>query len=147
MIFFSSCFKLNDGKAFVVSEKEFDQIDFKSMYINESISNSKINNFTNSYDFWKNNIQNNIDVDDLTFYILTSLFPSISLFLIITFGYFNPRYEKSRAVLYSLISVVLYYILIKFVGDRILLHSLYIIPIFWIISTYIIYSKTIQKEY
>jgi lipopolysaccharide export system permease protein len=140
-------FKLNDGKAFVVSEKEFDQIDFKSMYINESLSNNKINNFTNSYDFWKNNIQNGLDIDDLTFYILTSIFPLISLFLTITFGYFNPRYEKSKAVFYSLISIVLYYILIKFIGDKILLHALYIIPISWIVLTYIIYSKTIKKEY
>jgi lipopolysaccharide export system permease protein len=143
----SLSFKLNDGKAFVVSEKEFDQIDFKSMYINESISNSKINYFTNSYEFWKNNIQNNTDLDEFTFYILISLFPSLSLFLIITFGYFNPRYEKNRAVFYSLASVVFYYIFIKFMGDKILLHALYIIPIVWIFSTYTIYSKTIQKEY
>ena len=140
-------FKLNDGKAFVVSEKEFDQIDFKSMYINESISDKKINSFTNSYEFWKNNIQNGVDIDDLTFYILTSLFPVISLFLVITFGYFNPRYEKNRAVFYSLTAIVLYYVLIKFIADNFLLHALYVIPLFWIILTYTIYSKTIQKEY
>ena len=140
-------FKLNDGKAFVVSEKEFDQIDFKSMYINESISNTQIDDFTNSYEFWKSNIQKGLDVDDLAFYILTSLFPSISLFLVITFGYFNPRYEKSKAVFYSLVSIVLYYVVIKFIGDKILLHALYVIPIFWMLLTYILYSKTIQKEY
>ena len=80
-------------------------------------------------------------------YVLTSLFPLISLFLVITFGYFNPRYEKNRAVFYSLISIVLYYVIVKIVGDKILLHALYSIPIFWVIATYILYSKTIQKEY
>ncbi len=143
----SLSFRLIDGKAFVINEKEFNQIDFKSMYINDSIADSKLGIFTDSYSFWKENIKKNIDIDDLTFYVLTSLFPLVSLFLVITFGYFNPRYEKNRAVFYSLVSVVLYYVLIKLVGDKILLHALYIIPTIWIIGTYILYSRTIQKEY
>lgn len=140
-------FKLEDGKAFVINDKEFDQINFKSMYINDSITDSKMISFTNSYEYWKNNISKNTDIDDFTLYFLTSIFPLISLFLVITFGYFNPRYEKNRAVFYSLISIVSYYVLVKIVGDKILLHSLYLIPIVWIILTYILYSKTIQKEY
>ena len=37
---------------------------------------------------------------------------------------------------YSLVSIVLYYVVIKFIGDKILLHALYVIPIFgcfWLI--------------
>ena len=143
----SLSFKLQDGKAFVIDEKEFNQINFESMYINDSIADSKLGKFTNSYEFWKKNIEKNIDIDDLTFFILTSLFPLLSLFLVITFGYFNPRYEKNRAVMYSLISVVLYYVLIKIIGDRVFLHALYIIPIIWISATYLLYSRTIKKEY
>ena len=140
-------FKLNDGKAFIIDEKEFNQIDFKSMYINDSIADSKIGIFTDTYSFWKDNIKKNVDIDDLTFFVLTSLFPFLSLFLVITFGYFNPRYEKNRAVFYSLISIVLYYVLIKTIGDKVLLHALYIIPILWISGTYVLYYKTIKKEY
>jgi lipopolysaccharide export system permease protein len=140
-------FKLQNGKAFIIDEKELNQIDFESMYINDSIADSKIGIFTNSYEYWKNNIEKNTDVDDLTFFILTSLFPLLSLFLVITFGYFNPRYEKNRAVFYSLTAVVLYYVLIKSIGDKILLHALYVIPTIWLIATYILYSKTIKKEY
>jgi lipopolysaccharide export system permease protein len=140
-------FKLNDGKAFIIDNKEFNQIDFESMYINDSIADSKIGIFTDTYSYWKKNIEKNVDIDDLTFFILTSLFPLVSLFLVITFGYFNPRYEKNRAIFYSLIAVVLYYVLIKIIGDKILLHALYVVPIVWIIGTYILYSKTIQKEY
>lgn len=143
----SLSFRLIDGKAFVINEKEFNQIEFKSMYINDSIGDSKLEIFTDSLSFWENNIKNDVDIDDLTFYVLTSLFPLISLFLVITFGYFNPRYEKNRAVFYSLIAVVLYYVLIKLVGDKILLHALYVIPTIWIFGTYLLYSRTIQKEY
>ena len=140
-------FKLKNGKAFIIDDKELNQIDFESMYINDSIADSKLGVFTDSYSYWKNNIEKNIDIDDLTFFILTSLFPLVSLFLVITFGYFNPRYEKNRAVFFSLIAVVLYYVLIKIIGDKILLHALYTVPIIWIIGTYVLYSKTIKKEY
>ena len=140
-------FKLVDGKAFIIDEKELNQIDYESMYINDSIADSKLGIFTDTYTYWKQNIEKKTNLDDLTFFILTSIFPLISLFLVITFGYFNPRYEKNRAVFYSLIAVVLYYVLIKIIGDKILLHALYIIPTVWLIGTYILYSQTIKKEY
>jgi lipopolysaccharide export system permease protein len=143
----SLSFKLNEGKAFIIDSKEFNQIDFKSMYINDSIADSKLGIFTDTYAYWKDNLIRHENIDDLTFYILTSCFPLLSLFLVITFGYFNPRYEKNRAVFYSLISVVLYYVLIKTVGDKVLLHAIYIIPVVWVSGTYLLYSQTIKKEY
>ncbi len=140
-------FKLNNGKAFIVENNLIDQIDFKSMYINDSIAGDDIGEFTTSYEFWKMKIQKRVDVDDLSFFVLTSIFPTISLFLIVTFGYFNPRYEKNRAVPYSLVAIVLYYVLVKAIDDKLFLHSLYIIPLIWLIGTYILYSKTTKQEY
>jgi lipopolysaccharide export system permease protein len=140
-------FKLNTGKAFYIDESEVNQINFESMYINDSIAGSKIERFTNTYEYWKDRLKRNVDIDDLSFFVLTSLFPVLSLFLVITFGYFNPRYEKNRAVSYSLVAVVLYYVLIKAIGDSILLHALYLIPILWIAGTYYLYTKTVKKEY
>ena len=65
--------------------------------------------------------------------------------MVITFGYFNPRYEKSKAVFYSLISIVLYYVVIKFIGDKILLHALYVIPILEFFDLYL-YLKRYKKS-
>ena len=117
------------------------------MYINDSISGSKLGIFTTTYAYWEDRLKRNVDIDDLSFFVLTSLFPVLSLFLVITFGYFNPRYEKNRAVSYSLVAVILYYVLIKIIGDSILLHALYLIPIVWLVGTYILYTKTVKKEY
>lgn len=139
--------RLAEGKAFLIEKEEFNQINYEAMYINDSISAAKTTVFTTTYDYWKDNIKNKVDLDDLTFFILTSFFPLMSLFLVITFGYFNPRYEKNRAIMYSLISIVLYYVLIKSIGDKIFLHTLYVIPLLWLSGTYFLYSKTIKKEY
>lgn len=140
-------FNLNNGKAYYMDESEINQIDFKKMLINDSISNASQRKFTTTYEFWSDRLKKKIDVDDFNFFVLTSLFPLLSLFLVITFGYFNPRYEKNKAVMYSLISVVLYYVIVKSIDDKIFLHSLYVVPIVWILGTYFIYSRSVKKEY
>ncbi len=139
--------KLIDGKVYTIDENELNEIDYEIMYINDSIADSKDSYFEDSLVFWKSAFKENKDMDDFAFFTLTSIFPLISLFLVIVFGYFNPRYEKNRAVFLSVLAVVIYYILIKYIGDRLLLHSLYIIPLSWLIISYIIYSRTIKKEY
>src|SRR5574344_998793 len=129
-------FRLDDGTVYIVDNKEFSQIKYDRLFINDSIADDKEDKF-----------MQNKDLDDITFYILTSIFPLISIFLIITFGYFNPRYEKNKTVAYSILAVVVYYVLIKYIGDRLLIHSIYIIPIIWLLGSYILYSKTTKKEY
>ena len=140
-------FRLDDGTVYIVDNKEFSQIKYDRLFINDSIADDKEDKFLDSYTFWKDSFKQNKDLDDITFYILTSIFPLISLFLIITFGYFNPRYEKNKTVAYSILAVVVYYVLIKYIGDRLLIHSIYIIPIIWLLGSYILYSKTTKKEY
>ena len=67
------------------------------MYINEIVNNQQILVFSTSLNYWILSLKYNLDNDSFVFFILTSIFPLISLFLVITFGYFNPRYEKNRA--------------------------------------------------
>ncbi|WP_198305947.1 LptF/LptG family permease [Arcobacter vandammei] len=140
-------FRLDDGVVYIMDNKELNQIEYDKLYINDSLADTKADNFTNTYDYWISNFKNNKDIDDFTFFILTSIFPLISLFFVITFGYFNPRYEKNKTVAYSILTVVIYYVLMKYIADRLLLHALYIIPLVWLVSSYVLYSRTIKKEY
>ncbi len=140
-------FKLYDGKSFHIEDEEFNQIDYKSMDINESLRDGENELFINSYLYWKKNIETNDEIDKFTFYILTSLFPLFSLFLVISFGYFNPRYEKNRAVALSMGSVVIFYIFMDTMTDNFFLHSLYVVPITWLIASYYYYTKSVKTQY
>ena len=140
-------FKLYDGKSFHIENEEFNQINYKNMDINDSITQGKTKNFTTSYEYWKQRIEKNQNIDKFTFYILTSMFPLMSLFLVIAFGYYNPRYDKNRAVALSLTSVVVFYIFMEILTENIFLHSLYIVPIIWSIGTFYIYKRSVQKQY
>jgi len=44
-------FKLDDGKAFYIDENELNQINFKAMYINDSIANSRMGIFSTTYEY------------------------------------------------------------------------------------------------
>lgn len=140
-------FELTNGKSFYISDNELNQIDFKSMDINDSLVSEQDYVFTTSYDYWKYYLQKGEDMDDFSFFILTSLFPLISLFLMLAFGYYNPRYEKNRATALSLISVVVFYLIVKPLTKEIPLHSLYLVPMIWLTITYFIYRKTAKVSY
>jgi hypothetical protein len=44
-------------KVFAIDDKELNQIDYKEMYINDSVSNVDVVNFDTSYNFWKDNLK------------------------------------------------------------------------------------------
>jgi len=140
-------FKLTDGKLFNIKKEELTQVDFETMIINESITNRNSENFTTVFDYWKKNIKANYEIEKFSFYILISIFPLISLYLILAFGYYNPRYEKNRSVGFSVISIVIYYLITDYAVKTVGLHSLYIIPPIWIGLSYYIYMKKIQQVY
>ncbi|NVJ54370.1 MAG: YjgP/YjgQ family permease [Campylobacteraceae bacterium] len=140
-------FKLFEGKSFLIDNEELNQIDYKRLDINDSVSKNNQGFFLDSYDFWIKELSANGKRDKFSFYILTSFFPLMSLFLVVAFGYYNPRYDKNKAVSYAMVSVVAFYILLEVLTDKFLLNSLFILPTIWIISTYFIYVKTIKQQY
>lgn len=140
-------FVLNEGKSFAIKDNELSQIDFKSMKISDSLSSSKIEPFVNAKTFWENKMKKNEDVDKFTFYILASLFPVLSLLLVVSFGYFNPRYDKNQAATYAVVFVVIYYLGADYLAKHIFLNALYIVPLIWIVMTYFVYSKKIKEVY
>ncbi len=140
-------FILNDGKSFAITQKELNQIDFKNMKINSELASSQSKPFINPYDHWKYNFKNKIDIDDFVFYILASTFPLLSLLLVISFGYFNPRYEKNKAVMWALSFVIFYYVGSNYLAKNVELNSLYFVPVCWFVLTYFVYTKKIKNFY
>ncbi len=140
-------FKLNTGKSFHIDNEQINQIDFVTMDINDTLANSTTEKFTDAISYWKQRLERNDNIDKMTFYILTSVFPVISLFLVIAYGFYNPRYEKNRAVALAVFSIVLYYIFSDYLAKKYFLNALYIIPLAWFFFTYAVYKKRVQKVY
>jgi len=137
---------LKDGKS-LLYKSNINQIDFKTMHISDTIAASKMGTFTNSFAYWKNINKNKTLAKHFTFSILVSIFPLVSMFFILVFGYYNPRYENNKSTVFSIIFIVLYYTISNYFAKYLLLNTLYFMPIVWILFSYLAYYKFVKKLY
>ncbi|QKF83288.1 LptF/LptG family permease [Halarcobacter ebronensis] len=142
-------FKLTDGKSFSIKENELNQIDYTNMILYNRVKNSDVwFDFTTAYEYWMFYLtETTMYVDKFTFNILLSIFPLVSIFLTAAFGYYNPRYEKSKTIPWSVFFIVIYYTTINFLSKSIYYHALYIVPFVWLILTYFLYKHFVKKQY
>lgn len=140
-------FQLSNGKLFDMNNNVLNQVNFETMTMNNSFRESRAEKYTTAYDYWEKKLKLDERKDKFVFSILASVFPLISLFLVIAFGYFNPRYEKNRAVIFSITFVVGFYIVADFLSKNFFFHALYIIPCVWVVLTYWVYRQRVQKVY
>jgi lipopolysaccharide export system permease protein len=139
--------ELQSGKSFILADK-LNQINFKTMNIYDSLANSKEDSFISSYHFWMENIdKRNKYTKDFVFYILVALFPLISLLFVLSFGYFNPRYDKNRASTYAIATITIYYVLSYFLAKSIFLYAIPVVISTTLIFSYYLYAKKIKALY
>jgi len=138
--------KLINGEGYNYSKDKFLQINFENMYINDTMS-TKLTKYRTPIEYWKSNDRKKSKQHMMITDILLSLFPVISLFLVLSIGIVQVRHQKARVYLYLFLSILVFY------GSTLLLQRVlayYTIPvvlIVWLISTYLIYRKTIASKF
>lgn len=133
---------LQEGKLFDLKSNEIKQIDFKKMVIHNRIkSKDKINSLNDFINYWKD------EIDKLTFSILGSIFPILSIYFIIFCGYYNPRYEKNKSVLFSLSATVIFIVISHKFSKVLGLQLLIYLPVVWFILGYYFYRYKIKPAY
>jgi lipopolysaccharide export system permease protein len=125
---------LYNGKIYYV-DKETNIINFKQLNLNNKIN---IDNLTilKITEYIKNN------KGKITKYFLISLFPFVAFFFIGAISFFHNRYEKNHSITYAITISVLYYISVF--GTYKHLYSIFIVPLFILIG-YIIEKKRISR--
>ncbi|MEA3513169.1 MAG: LptF/LptG family permease [Campylobacterota bacterium] len=138
---------LKDGTAVRVTDK-VNQIDFKKMIINNYIKPStNINSINDLILYWKDIDTNKRKESKFSFFVLSSIFPLVSILFIIVLGYFNPRYDKNYSTSFSLILTTLFVVLSQKLSKDYGLSILYIIPPIWILLSVLFYRLKIKPSY
>lgn len=138
--------KLLDGEGYLYSKEKFSQIDFETMYINNS-SPTELIPYQTTLEYWLAENRRDKKIEMLITNTLLSLFPTISLFLVLSISIVHARHQKSKIYLYLFLSIILYY------GTTLGLQkffSFYTIPLVsftWLFVTYILYRKTIVSRF
>lgn len=138
--------KLNNGEGYSYSKEKFTQINFKTMYINDTLV-TDLDEYKSTFKYWFSKERATAKKKMFIMDTLFSLFPMIGLFLALSIGVVHARHGKSQVYLFLFLGVVVFY------GATIGLQKLfgfYNIPfvvLTWTIATYMMYRKTILKRF
>ena len=138
---------LKDGKALKMGQ-ELNQINFEKMTLYSQLKEPKhINSITDLLIYWSDINSDEIKLFKFNFSILLSLFPLISILFFISIGFYNPRYNKNNATAYSVFLSILFVVASQKLSKDLGTISLYILPTFWILFSYVVYRLKIKSYY
>lgn len=138
--------QLNTGEGYSYTPDTLTQMNFDVMYIN-TMMNTDLQQYRNALDFWLSPDRRESKTKMFITDTLLSLFPLLSLFLVMSIGIVHARHQKGRVYLYLFSAIALYY------GAAIGLQGLigfYTIPALfftWLIGSYIIYRQKIMVRF
>jgi len=138
--------ELLDGKGYNYSTEKFSQINFKTMLINNTLKTG-LTSYTQPLKYWfsKENAQGKRYV--LIRNSLISLFPLLTLFLVIVIGIKEVRHQKSNVYLYILLTVVSYYGIITALNKMFHYYTIPVVIFLWLVISYILYKRYIIKKF
>ena len=138
--------KLRDGEGYSYSKESFSQINFKTMYINDTLS-TKLKRYFNPLEYWLSNKKKKQKRSMLITNTLLSFFPVISIFLIVSMGVVHVRHQKARVYLYLFLSIVVFYGATLGLQKMLVYYTIPLVALSWLIGGYIIYFRTIRKRF
>lgn len=134
--------KLTNGEGYSYSKEKFTQINFETMYINDTMK-TDLRKYKNAFEYW----QDKDKEKKLITNILLSIFPVISLFLVAVIGIVHVRHQKGKVYLYLFLGVLLYDTLALGLQGILSFYTIPVLFTIWLIVTYTMYRKTIVGRF
>ncbi|MCK9453662.1 LptF/LptG family permease [Sulfurimonas sp.] len=138
--------KLTDGEGYSYSEEKFTQIDFKIMYINDTMK-ADLHEYQTPMQYWFPKDTSLKTEKRLITNTLFSLFPVLSLFLIASIGIVHVRHQKGKVYLFLFLSIIIYDALAVALQLAISTYAVPVLIIGWLLATYIMYKKMIVSKF
>ncbi|HIV49140.1 LptF/LptG family permease [uncultured Helicobacter sp.] len=79
--------------------------------------------------------------------ILVSVFPIVSLFLVLSFGIANPRFKSNMSYFYVIGATALYFVMVYVAAENFPFLGILFIPTIWLLCSYLLYAKSIKRYY
>jgi lipopolysaccharide export system permease protein len=138
--------KLHSGEGYSYTADTLSQIDYKTMIINDMMK-TDLHTYRKPLEYWLSEDRAESKRHMFITDSLLSLFPLISLFLVVAIGVVHVRHQKGFVYLYLFITITLYYGATIGLIDVI---SFYTIPVVFFTSlllSYYIYHKKILARF
>lgn len=138
--------KLSDGEGYSYSKEKFTQIDFKTMFINDTMQ-TNLEKYETPLEYWFAQTPSAKKQKMLIANTLFSLFPLLSLFLALTIGIVHARHQKGKIFLFLFLSIILYYALAIALQPLFGFLSIPVLLFGWFGVTYMLYKKMIVAKF
>jgi len=138
--------KLTNGEGYSYSKEKFTQINFKTMYINDTLKTNLIE-YKTPLQYWLSDDKKKKKKKTFITNILLSFLPVFSLFLVASIGIVHIRHQKARVYLYLFLTIILYYFLAIGIQKYLGFYAIPAIMIPWLFVTYQIYKKQIVAKF
>ncbi|WP_281950671.1 LptF/LptG family permease [Nitrosophilus kaiyonis] len=139
-------FILNSGTGYTYENGKLDELHFERMVLND-LSVLEAKQYKNVIEYWFESTSNKTRAFDFTIFVIVSLFPMLSIFLILALGIKNPRYQKNFTYLWIILSISIFYVLAFILSKKIPFIAIFILSILWLFFGYILYKKYVLKRY
>ncbi len=138
--------KLTNGQGYIFNDESLKLMNYKTLKINDTFEKGSTL-YNGIIDYWTNDVRHERKQKLLITNALLSLFPLLSIFLIVALGIVHSRHQKRWIYLWLFLTIVSFYsgsILIqKWLGYW----TVPVVIFFWLIVTYGFYRQQVGKRF
>lgn len=138
--------KLTNGEGYSYSTEKFSQVNFKTMLINDTMK-TDLMHYKKPLAYWLSKEGYGRKKHLLIRNTLMSIFPIVTLFLVVSFGVVQVRHQKSKIYLFLFLTILFYYAGLLTAEKYLGFYTIPVIALFWIAASYLFYRKTIVRKF
>jgi lipopolysaccharide export system permease protein len=138
--------RLSDGESYSYSEEKLKRMLFKTAYINDMLS-TDLTVYRDTLDYWTNNDLRERKNQRFVTDSLLSLFPLISIFLIVALGIVHARHQKRWIYLWLFLSIVAFYSAAIITYQWIGFHTIWVVTLLWLVVSYEFYRRLVGNRF
>lgn len=138
--------RLSDGESYSYNDDLYKQMNFKTAYIND-VLNADMIVYRDTFDYWTNNELRERKDQRLVVNSLMSLFPLISIFLIVALGVVHARHQNRWIYLWIFTSIIVFYASSIILQQSIGFHTIWVVTLLWLVITYLFYNRLVGRRF
>ncbi|MBV5320897.1 MAG: LptF/LptG family permease [Sulfuricurvum sp.] len=138
--------KLDNGESYSYNNELLKTMLFKTAYINDKMSTDPMI-YRDTLDYWTNDELRDRKNQRFITNSLLSLFPLISIFLIIALGVVHARHQKRWIYLWLFLSIIAFYASAMILQQWLGFHAIWVIALAWLLVTYTFYKRLVGNRF
>jgi lipopolysaccharide export system permease protein len=138
--------KLNNGQGYGYTNESMTQMNFEEMAINNVMVTERLP-YLSTIEYWLHPDRAERKKERFIINLLISLFPVISLYLILAIGIIHVRHHKGHVYLWLFTTILTFYTLVIILQKILSFYTIPVVAALWLIVTYWLFKKRVLARF